>query len=85
MPRFYDQQTKSGDDKDASVKKDVKMPVKYPNLILVLAFFFFSISCGIEAFSQSQSFTFGLCGPHRLSPQKVASHCHSYQPRTAVC
>merc|ERR1712029_1162148 len=45
---------------------------KYSGAILVLAFFYFAFSCGIEGFFQSQTFTFGICGPHRLDPKKAA-------------
>ena len=40
-------------------------------LIYILAFFYFTFSCGMESFFQSQTFTFGICGPHQLKPKEV--------------
>ena len=70
MPLFYEDKPKSNiEDKTQPEAKSGK--VKYPNVILVLALFFFSLSCGIESIFQSQSFTFALCGPHNLSPKQA--------------
>lgn len=69
MPQFYENE-KSEEAGSETVKKK---GVKYPNLILFLGLFFFILSCGIEASFQSQTFTFGLCGPHHLSPKQAAS------------
>ena len=71
MPLFYDDTPNPNiDDKTKTEEKSGK--VKYPNVILVLALFFFSLSCGIESIFQSQSFTFALCGPHNLSPKQAS-------------
>ena len=67
MPLFYEEA------KEEELKEEKRKEVKYPNLILLLALFFFSLSCGIESIFQSQSFTFGLCGPHKLTPQQVCT------------
>ena len=70
MPLFYeDKPNPNIEDKTQPEAKSGK--VKYPNVILVLALFFFSLSCGIESIFQSQSFTFALCGPHNLSPKQA--------------
>ena len=70
MPLFYeDKPHQDIEDKTKTEEKSGK--VKYPNVILVLALFFFSLSCGIESIFQSQSFTFALCGPHNLSPKQA--------------
>ena len=42
-------------------------------MILALSFFYFTFSCGLEAFFQSQSFTFALCGPHLFPPSQAAT------------
>jgi len=41
-------------------------------IIYFLSFFYFAFSCGMEGFFQSQTFTFGICGPHLLSPKEAA-------------
>ena len=68
MPRFH----KKVNEKDIgkAVPKQCTNK-KYSGAILFLAFFYFAFSCGIEGFFQSQTFTFGICGPHRLNPKKV--------------
>ena len=71
MPIFYKDNLTKKEDEVSKVESGHQ--VKYPNLILFLALFFFSLSCGIESIFQSQSFTFGLCGPHNLTPQQVAT------------
>ena len=43
-------------------------------LIYVLSFLYFAFSCGMEGFFQSQTFTFGICGPHHLPPKKVKTN-----------
>ena len=79
MPLFYeDKRNPNTEDKTQPEAKSGK--VKYPNVILVLALFFFSLSCGIESIFQSQSFTFALCGPHSLSPKQA---CVSYNQSSA--
>ena len=40
-------------------------------VLFLLAFFFFASCTGMEGFFQSQIFTFGICGPHRLVPKTV--------------
>ena len=47
--------------------------LRHPKLILGLSFFYFAFSCGLEAFFQSQSFTFALCGPHIFPPSEAAT------------
>ena len=42
-------------------------------MILALSFLYFTFSCGLEAFFQSQSFTFALCGPHLFPPSQAAT------------
>ena len=68
MPRFH-KQVNEKDVGKAVPKQCTKK--KYSGAILFLAFFYFAFSCGIEGFFQSQTFTFGICGPHRLNPRKV--------------
>ena len=51
--------------------KTAQGSVRNPNIVLVLGFLFFVLSCGIESSFQSQSFTFALCGPHKMTAQQV--------------
>lgn len=56
------------DDENSPIKKKGK---RFPNLIYMFAFLYFAFSCGMEGFFQSQTFTFGICGPHKLNPKEV--------------
>ena len=56
------------DDENSPIKKKEK---RFPNLIYMFAFLYFAFSCGMEGFFQSQTFTFGICGPHKLNPKEV--------------
>lgn len=49
--------------------KEEKKTSNPPFLVLVLIWFF--ISGGLEGFFQSQTYTFGICGPHLMEPGKV--------------
>ena len=69
MPRFYKQVDQEEAGEATSPAQCTKK--KYSRAILFLAFFYFAFSCGIEGFFQSQTFTFGICGPHKLNPKKV--------------
>ena len=77
MPQFYENEKAEEAGRETGKKKGVK----YPNLILFFGLFFFILSCGIEAMFQSQTFTFGLCGPHHLSPSQVGQSL----PQTPGC
>ena len=71
------EETKNGDmgkkKNDEGPISDAKQLVKHPKILLISGLFFCLFSCGIESSFQSQIFTFGLCGPHQLSPQQVVS------------
>ena len=56
------------EDENSPIKKKEK---RFPNLIYMFAFLYFAFSCGMEGFFQSQTFTFGICGPHKLNPKEV--------------
>ena len=57
---------------DKCEKKEEKKSLDTRTAVLfLLAFFFFASSTGMEGFFQSQIFTFGICGPHRLVPKTV--------------
>lgn len=68
MPRYYD----TVDSNDVVQKTDNRPNSLNTRYLLILAFFYFAISCGIEAFFQSQTFTFGICGPLQLNISQAA-------------
>ena len=72
MPIFNED--KSVDKKENGPTTDAKQLVRYPKILLISGLFFSLFSCGIESIFQSQSFTFGLCGPHKLTPQQVSTN-----------
>ena len=57
------------DQEDSTTKKKDK---RFPKLIFMFAFLYFAFSCGMEGFFQSQTFTFGICGPHKINPKEVS-------------
>ena len=61
--------------------KTAQGSVRNPNIVLVLGFLFFVLSCGIESSFQSQSFTFALCGPHKMTAQQVEQTLPLLTPR----
>merc|ERR1712123_399455 len=71
MPRFYE--TVSQDDTKVESGGEQQKKTKHSKLTLILSFFYFAFSCGLEGFFQSQTFTFGICGPHKMAPGKAAT------------
>jgi len=75
MPRFYE--NVSQDDCKLSLGSIIgtkqQQKTKHSKITLLLAFFYFAFSCGLEGFFQSQTFTFGICGPHKMEPGKAAA------------
>ena len=65
MPRFYESDDGEDKNKTGVVEKDIK----YWKIFLVVVFFYYFISCGVERIYQPMAYTFGLCGPLSLSPQ----------------
>ena len=57
------------DEEESTIGKKEK---RFPKLIYIFAFLYFAFSCGMEGFFQSQTFTFGICGPHKLNPKEVS-------------
>jgi len=62
-------------DAEVSVKKEKleNSSLKHPYVVLLLTFIYFAISGGMEGFFVSQSYTFGICGPHTLEPSQASS------------
>jgi len=78
MPRFYE--CISQDESALSFPTVTKQhkETMHSKVIFLLAFLYFSCSCGLEGFFQSQTFTFGICGPHQMEPGKAASLTTTY-------
>eukprot|EP00092_Neocalanus_flemingeri_P007291 GFUD01007873.1.p1 GENE.GFUD01007873.1~~GFUD01007873.1.p1 ORF type:complete len:462 (+),score=106.98 GFUD01007873.1:184-1569(+) len=74
MPRFYDSDEEAKEGKDLPEKD-----IKYWKLFLVVVFFYYFISCGIERIYQPMAFTFGICGPLALAPRDavVIDSCYN--------
>ena len=74
MPRFYES---DGEDKN---KADLpEKDIKYWKIFLVVVFFYYFISCGVERIYQPMAFTFGICGPLALQPRDavVIDSCYN--------
>ena len=72
MPHFYE--AVAQDEKVDQHSKDRTKPMATGKMLITffLAFLYFSFSCGLEGFFQSQTFTFGICGPHAMTPGTVS-------------
>ena len=74
MPTYQTVSQEEGDGDSSSATNSSIQSNKHSyksKLIYILAFFYFTFSCGMESFFQSQTFTFGICGPHQLKPKEV--------------
>ena len=73
MPRFYEK------DGDTPANEAPDKDIKYWKLFLVVVFFYYFISCGIERIYQPMAFTFGICGPLALAPRDavVIDSCYN--------
>ena len=69
MPRYHHTESQNVEESSLEEEKVIK---KNSKLLLFLGFTYFALSCGLEGFFQSQTYTFGICGPHKISPEKVA-------------
>lgn len=67
MPQYY------GEVEARSAPKIV-----YWKPLLVMTFFYYFITCGIERIYQPMAYTYGLCGPLRLSPSDAVVIDQSY-------
>ena len=75
MPRFYESEDGEDKNKTEVVEKDIK----YWKIFLVVVFFYYFISCGVERIYQPMAFTFGICGPLALQPRDavVIDSCYN--------
>jgi len=84
MPRYYQpvSQADTPPGQEEQQEEEVKLPqagqTRFPIAVFCLAFIYFAFSCGLEGFFQSQTFTFGICGPHGLDPGRAASLTTTY-------
>ena len=74
MPRFYESDGE-GADKVQLPEKDIE----YWKVFLLIVFFYYFISCGVERIYQPMAFTFGICGPLALQPRDavVIDSCYN--------
>ena len=70
MPRYYENVPTY--DAQENVKNTDKKKVKYPKIIIALSFIFFAFAGGLEGFFQSQTYTYGICGPHSMTSDQVS-------------
>lgn len=71
MPVFYENIPKNDQEIFHGEAETVMKKTKHQKGVLLLALFYFAFTCGIEGFFQSQTFTFGICGAHKMHPEKV--------------
>ena len=71
LPVYVEEEGKN-DHKLGKMKEAAeKTNLRHPYVLLVLSFLFHFTSSGIEGFFISQSYTFGICGPHKMLPSQV--------------
>jgi hypothetical protein len=71
LPEYKEKEEKTDAEQCNKTDKKEKNILKHPYILLFLSFLFFTISSGTEGFFISQSYTFGICGPHKMMPAKV--------------
>merc|ERR1712062_928698 len=47
--------------------------MKYWKSVIVMVFVYYALTCGLESFFQSMSYTYGICGPLKLSVDTAAT------------
>ena len=65
MPRFY--QTDEAEKSDVDVSDKQEKDIKYWKIFLVVVFFYYFISCGVERIYQPMAFTFGKSANNVIS------------------
>ena len=65
MPRFY--QTDEAEKSDVDVSDKQEKDIKYWKIFLVVVFFYYFISCGVERIYQPMAFTFGKSADNDIS------------------
>ena len=71
MPQYTETVSKESTELDVSNQNKESKKKKSNFLLLLLILLWFFISGGMEGFFQSQTYTFGICGPHLMEPGKV--------------
>ena len=66
MPSFYDRE-ENVEEKSAS--KLTNIPRWW--IYMILVYIYYVLSCGLEGFFQSMTYTYGLCGPLRMTPSEA--------------
>jgi len=71
MPCYYDNQLEDNFVNGTS-------NIRHWKPLLVFTFFYYFFSCGIERIYQPMAYTYGLCGPLKLSPSEAVVTDQSY-------
>jgi len=66
MPSFYDKE-ENIEEKASSKLKNIPRWWVY----MLLVYVYYVLSCGLEGFFQSMTYTYGLCGPLKMSPSEA--------------
>lgn len=74
MPRFHHYGMASDGDKnvDNFPTEEKFTEVKFWLPVLVMVYFYYCLTCGLEGFFQAMTYTYGICGPLKLSVNKAA-------------
>ena len=71
MPQYNEEEPKDTNEIEDPKEEKEKEGTKLNYLLLSLVLLWFFISGGMEGFFQSQTYTFGICGPHLMDPGRV--------------
>lgn len=73
MPVFYEEAATSDEPGSQATR------IQYWKPLLVLTFFYYVITCGIERIYQPMAYTYGICGPLKLVPSAavIIDQCYN--------
>ena len=84
LPNFYDASVRLQPETDSDEKQKLESETETKQFpaeteksalaVIATGFFFFFLTAGSDAYFQSQTYTFGLCGPLALTPAQVTSY-----------
>ena len=68
MPRYISNDT-------SEIQKNTEntfTTMKYWKSVIVMVYIYYTLTCGLESFFQSMSYTYGICGPLKLTVDTAA-------------